>query len=108
MGSLLTLFIFGLLVWFWFDSLKVREQAIQIARASCAKHNAQFLDQSVSLESIKPKRDPYGRMTWERIYGFDFSLQGVERRRGRTIMLGKTLKQIQMDIDDGTVIDVVN
>lgn len=108
MGSLVILILGGLLVWFWFDSLKAREFAVNVARTTCMQKQVQFLDQSVSLESIKPKRDQYGRVVWQRVYGFDFSLQGVERRHAYVVMLGKQLKQIQMDIEEGMTIDMVD
>jgi hypothetical protein len=45
-------------------------------------------------------------MTWKRIYGFDYSQEGVERQHGRVFMLGNRLEQIQMATAEGTIIDL--
>lgn len=45
-------------------------------------------------------------MTWRRIYGFDYSQEGIERQHGRVFMLGNRLEQIQMDTAEGTIIDL--
>lgn len=106
MISLFFLLALGLLVWFWISSLRSRERAIQAATAACREMGAQLLDQTVSLQSLKPARSQYGHMTWRRIYGFEFSLAGYERREGRAFMLGQRLEQVQLDRPDGLVIDM--
>lgn len=106
MINLLLLFAFGLLAWFWQDSLRSRERAIRAAAQVCKEMGAQLLDQTVSLESIKPARNKRGRLTLKRIYGFDFSVAGYERRRGRALMAGQTLEQVQIDETEGTTIEV--
>lgn len=106
MIGLFILAALGLLVWFWISALQAREQAVDIARRSCERNQVQFLDQSVALESLKPGRYPTGNMTWKRIYGFDYSQEGVERQHGRVFMLGNRLEQIQMDTAEGTIIDL--
>jgi hypothetical protein len=106
MIGLFILAALGLLVWFWISTLQAREQAVDIARRSCERNQVQFLDQSVALESLKPGRYPTGNMTWKRIYGFDYSQEGVERQHGRVFMLGNRLEQIQMDTAEGTIIDL--
>ncbi|MEZ5537149.1 MAG: DUF3301 domain-containing protein [Thiolinea sp.] len=106
MINLLILFAFGLIAWFWQDSLRTRERAVQAAAKACKEIGAQLLDQTVSLQSIKPARNKLGRLTFQRIYGFDFSVAGYERRQGRAFMLGQVLKQIQIDEAEGTTIEV--
>lgn len=108
MINFLILLAFGLLVWFWQDSLRTRERAIRAAAQACKEIGAQLLDQTVSLENIKPARNKRGRMVFKRIYGFDFSVAGYERRRGRAIMAGQTLEQMQIDEQEGTIIEVKN
>ncbi len=106
MNSLLILLACGLIAWFWQDSLRSREKAVQAAAQACKEIKAQLLDQTVSLKSIKPARSQYGRLTFKRIYEFDFSVAGYERRRGRAFMLGQTLEQVQIDEAEGTTIDM--
>ena len=40
------------LVWFWRDSLRVREIATRISRSACESHGVQFLDQTVALRRL--------------------------------------------------------
>lgn len=106
MIGLFILGMFALLVWFWISTLQAREQAVMIAKRNCERNEVQFLDQSVALESLRPGRYPGGNMTWRRIYGFDYSQEGVERQHGRVFMLGNRLEQVQMDTYTGTIIDL--
>ncbi|MEZ5448844.1 MAG: DUF3301 domain-containing protein [Thiolinea sp.] len=106
MNSLIFLGLLGVLAWFWQDSLRSRERAIQAAAQACREMGAQLLDQTVSLESLKPARTARGRLILRRIYGFDFSIAGYERRRGRAFMLGRKLEQLQIDTEGGTTIEL--
>jgi hypothetical protein len=54
---------------------------------------------------MKPVRNAKGRLTFMRIYSFDFSLNGAERLQGRAVMYGQTVRQIHLDQPDGMVID---
>lgn len=106
MESLIIIAIIGLIAWFWQDSLRTRERAIRAAAQACHEVNVQLLDQTVSLESIKPIRNKRGRLVLQRIYSFDFSAIGYERRSGRTIMAGQSLRQVQLDnLEGGTTIE---
>ncbi|MEE9302837.1 MAG: DUF3301 domain-containing protein [Thiotrichaceae bacterium] len=102
---LIVLLILAALIYFWLDSMKSREKAIAAAHRACREIDVQLLDQTVSLQSIKPTRNRQGRLSFQRIYQFEFSIEGVERRQGRAIMLGQWLQQVQLDDDRGVVIE---
>ena len=101
----IVLLILAALMYFWLDSMKSRENAIRAAHNACREIDVQLLDQTVSLTSIKPMRNRLGKLTFRRIYEFDFSVDGTERRQGRAVMHGKLLKQVQLDDDQGVVIE---
>lgn len=105
MENLLALAILGAIGWFWLDSLKAREHAIQAATKACRDIGVQLLDQTVALASIKPARNEMGRAVLRRIYTFEFSERGLERRQGRAIMRGQELEQVQLDQAQGMTID---
>lgn len=105
MGSFIVLFFIVVMVLFWQDSMKSREVAIAAAHRACQEINVQLLDQTVSVESIKPARSKTGRFVFKRIYGFDFSMQGAERLHGRAHLLGQVLQQIQLETDEGMIIE---
>jgi hypothetical protein len=105
MENLLLLAMIGAGIWFWLDSMQARERAIAAAVRACREINVQLLDQTVALAGLKPARNNQGHLVWRRIYAFEYSLQGVERRHGRTILRGRVLEQVQLDTDGGTTIE---
>ena len=63
-------------------------------RRACASEDIQLLDQTVSLKRVSLSRDPEGKWRVWRQYRFDYSYDGVERRQGFVIMLGKKLQAV--------------
>lgn len=75
--------------WFWLDSLKARDAAVAAARRACESEDLQLLDETVVSESIKPERDDDGVLRLRRVYAFEYSDTGDNRRRGSVVMLGR-------------------
>lgn len=50
------------LAWFWQDSLKSRERAIQAAALACREIGAQLLDQTVALKKLSSHAPNRGRL----------------------------------------------
>ena len=105
MNTIIVLLILAGLIYFWLDSMKSKEVAMAYAAKECQSINVQLLDQTVSLKSIKLVRNRRGRLVFKRIYTFDFSIHGSERREGRVILEGIVLEQVQLDYENGMVID---
>jgi hypothetical protein len=77
--------------WFWLDSFKAREAGLRAARAACAEDQLLLLDDTVALDSLRPARDEAGRLRLRRIYDFEYSDTGDNRRRGSVTLLGDEL-----------------
>ena len=77
--------------WFVWDSLKAREAAIAASRSLCKTEGLQFLDETVAMESIRPVRDSQGQIRLRRVYGFEYSDTGNDRRKGSVTMMGDTV-----------------
>jgi hypothetical protein len=90
-------------VWFWIDSLGAREAAIAAGQRACAQINVQFLDQSVAVRRLGVGRDPRGRLLLRRVFVFEFSSDGGDRRRGRVVTLGRRVEAVNLDQDRHTV-----
>ncbi len=105
MDILLTLIVLAFIVYFWFDSMKAREQAEVAAKQLCLQLGVQFLDHSVAIKAIKFTRSSKGYIQFERHYGFEFTNDGTARHSGRAIMLGQRLKNLQADDPAGTIIE---
>jgi hypothetical protein len=77
-------------------SLKAREAANAAMRAACRAEGLLFLDDTVALQSMRPSRDGNGRMALRRIYGFEYSDTGDNRRKGSVTLLGPRIVAIDM------------
>jgi len=87
--EILSLAALGALAWLWFDSLKVRGIGISAAKSACAAEDLQLLDDTVSIAALGLGRDSDGRLLLRRVYGFDYSDTGDNRRSGSVVMLGQ-------------------
>lgn len=99
MSSLTLLVVIGLLVWFWLESLKSRDIAIQVARTSCRHQKLQLLDGTVSLQTIRPyyqNRDDYGL---KRTYTFNYSGDGISRQTGCVVLYNNRVVSIVLESD---------
>lgn len=94
-GSLLLLVALGLLIWFWQDTLRAREQAIRAARNVCKNQELQLLDATVIIQRIAVRRSTGGgKLTLERTFQFMYSPDGVERQTGFIITRAQHIYQV--------------
>jgi Protein of unknown function (DUF3301) len=74
--------------WFWWDSLQAREAANAAMRPACRARGYLFLDDTVALASLRPSRNTDGRLQLRRVYRFEFSDTGNNRRAGMVALQG--------------------
>ena len=86
--DILSLIVLGGLAWLWFDSFRAREAGVQAARLACESENLQLLDDTVAIASLKPARNHDGQIVLRRVYKFEFSDTGNNRRNGSIVLLG--------------------
>jgi hypothetical protein len=89
------------IAWFWLDSLKVREAAIQTARIACDSEGWLLLDDTVAIARIRLSRDDDGRVRFRRVYDFEYSDTGNNRRKGNVVMLGHRVLLFSLRGADG-------
>jgi hypothetical protein len=82
------LLVLAAAIWLWQDSLKAREAGKRASVAACEAEGVQFLDDTVAVGSIRPVRDDYGRLRLRRVYRFEFSDTGNNRRDGAVTLVG--------------------
>lgn len=102
-ADLLVLLALGALAWFWADSLKARERALAAARRACGRAAVQLLDETVALARLRLARNARGYLTLARVYRFEFSIQGHERRAGHVALTGARLDYTRLDLPAGGV-----
>lgn len=104
MSALLLLFLLLLVYWFWSDSLRARERAVQVSARACARSDLQFLDETVALARMGLGRDAGGHLRLRRYYGFELSSDGVARHKGLTVLLGPVVERVQLETPDHVTI----
>ena len=82
--------------WFLWSSLRAREAANAALRPACSANGYLFLDDTVALHRIRLRRDHNGRANIERVYRFDYSDTGDNRRRGYVTLLGARVEDISL------------
>lgn len=83
----------GWLVW---DTMKARETANDAMRAACERSGYFFLDDTVSLASVRLLRDREGRMRLSRVYTFQYSDTGHNRRDGSITLLASSVTSLTL------------
>jgi hypothetical protein len=81
-------------VGFWHAGRAAAEIATVVGRQACQRAGVQWLDQSVHLLAMRPRRGADGWMALERHYGFEYSHGGEDRRAGRIVLHGRRLHSV--------------
>ncbi len=79
---------------FWVDSLRARERALAAGRAACERHGLQFLDETVAGASTRLARDDDGQVRIRRVFVFEYSDTGNNRRRGSVTLSGARVRDV--------------
>ncbi|WP_221063931.1 DUF3301 domain-containing protein [Methylomagnum ishizawai] len=74
--------------WLWYENTQARETALAAVREACRAEGLQFLDETVVLARLRPTRTAEGWIAWWRVYEFEYSDTGDNRRRGGVHLLG--------------------
>jgi hypothetical protein len=85
------------IAWAWYASLRARERANAAALETCQRTGAQLLDGTVAFRGLRPVRGADGRLQLQRTYVFDYSQDGVTRRQGFVILIGRSLESIGLE-----------
>jgi Protein of unknown function (DUF3301) len=83
--------------WFVWDSLRVREIANAQMRSACEREGWLFLDDTVAMRSLWFVRNSEGRACWRRVYGFEYSDTGHNRRKGSITMVGSQVSSLEIE-----------
>ena len=102
-ADVLWLAVIGAAVWFWIDSLRARERAVQLCHASCRARGVQLLDQTVAVFGLGVGRAPNGSLRLRRRYRFEFTRDGAARDAGTIVMLGSRMESLEMPQDGGRI-----
>jgi len=97
MGEAWALAALAALAWLWFDSMRARERAVAAGARACEREGLQFLDETVECVALRPVRAAGGQVTLKRVYRFEFSDDGNNRRAGSISMLGGEVESLTLE-----------
>ncbi len=81
----------ALLLFFWLNTLRVREMANTSAKLTCIRQGFQFLDGTVSLTHWKLIK---GKLSVRRTYQFEYSDDGDNRQKGVVIIAANKVESV--------------
>jgi len=93
----------ALIAWGWYSGTVAKEMAVKAARRLCERNDQQLLDETVALRGLRPQRAASGRVGLLRHYGFEFSGDGEQRRRGYIALLGTRVVASSLELDGFTL-----
>jgi hypothetical protein len=94
LGTLIMMLLAVALLAFWFAGRAAAETATAYGRQACRNAGVVWLDQSVHLLTMRPRRGSDGWLGMERHYGFEYSLNGDDRHAGRIVLHGRRLRSL--------------
>lgn len=101
--ALVLLVVLGACVWLWQWASAARERVQAVSREVCADLSLQRLDDSVALLRFGWQRHD-GRLRLQRVYAFEFSVGGSDRRRAEVALNGQDLAWVRIDHPDGRIL----
>lgn len=93
---LLALAVIAAVLIFWRNTLRAREQAIQVSRAACRHRGHQFLDDTVSLSRLSVTSGTAGWPALRRTHEFEFSADGHDRLVGSVTLTGSRVESVYL------------
>lgn len=97
--SLRSIFLTALVflgVVYWLRARDLKQLALMAATQHCKSLDLSLLDESVVLKSLKPQRNPQGKLCLVRSYHFDFTSNGEDRYQGEISLTGKRVLHIKL------------
>lgn len=91
------LLLLGLAVWIWRDAMRARETANRVCTAACEELGVQLLDETVALHRLRIRREPGRGLRLLRIYAFEYSHTGYDRRRGTIVLAGTQIELFHIE-----------
>jgi hypothetical protein len=78
-------------------SLRILDIAREAGRQTCQREGVQFLDDSIASIHLKLTRNDSGRRIFRRIYRFEFTETGNNRREGQVVILGDKVEVVILE-----------
>lgn len=96
-NEIIIIFVLIILIFYWLDSIRAKENATKYAKESCKKVLLEFLDDTVLIKKVRLRRNTQGQISIYREYKFEFSSTGEFRYNGKIRLLGQHLVDVEME-----------
>ena len=96
--DILGLLLIAAIAWLWLDSLNSREVAVSAAKAACNSEGLLLLDDTVAIQRLGVGRNGDSALRIRRVYAFEYSDTGNDRRTGSLVMLGRRVLVINLNL----------
>ena len=93
----------GTVALYWRAAGFAKEAAVEAARRACTYHDVQLLDQTVILTRLSASRNENDRWRMWREYRFEYAVQGEDRVKGKLVLLGQSVSQLELETFGPTV-----
>ena len=91
-----------LLIGLWSWSMRAHDRVDRISREVCNDLQLQRLDEAVALRKLRLQRT-VGGLSIERVFSFEFSVNGADRCRGAVCLLGIYPRWVHLDHPEGDI-----
>ena len=89
--------LIGAGIWFWLDTLKVREIATAEGQRRCELQGFQFLDWTVAQTRLRLARNDNNELCFLRVYAFEYSETGNDRHTGSVTLIGRRVESTVLE-----------
>ncbi|MGB0722933.1 MAG: DUF3301 domain-containing protein [Gammaproteobacteria bacterium] len=100
-GALILALMLALAVAWWRSSTIARERVLAAVGRIVREQNVQLLDQTVTLQRIRPLRRSDGRLGLRWTYRFDFSAEGYDRHSGWAVFQEGRIVHVELNLPGG-------
>lgn len=88
--------------WVW-SGIVARERATLAARRACERYDQQLLDETVAQVRVSLLRTASGTVSPKRVYRFEFTANGEQRRSGELAIHGGRVVDLHLQLEEFTV-----
>ena len=81
----------------WWDNLRSKEAANKAGKATCERQAYQFLDDTVQVKKLWIRRSSRGNLQFCRLYLFEYSIDGLERCKGKIKLCGQVVYKVELE-----------
>lgn len=93
----------GLAFGLWSWATHARDRVDLVSREVCRELALQRLDDTVTFERLRVHRDGNGRFACERLFAFEFTVNGADRHLGRVCLRGDRPLWAHLEHPDGAI-----